>query len=167
MSKDDNQELKKFLSSFPQNLQDLALQLRSMVWGWYPEANELIYDNSNVLAFGWSITDRLSYTFCTMSLYSSYMHFGFYDGKGIPDPKKLLLGKGNQYRYIIVHDFKSFPRAYIKKLVNEAYLNASVKLALDLEKTSKTRKDNKNNNHPEGMTIVKSSSPKKRRPDKA
>ncbi|MEO5581927.1 MAG: hypothetical protein ABIR66_04500 [Saprospiraceae bacterium] len=167
MSKEESQELKEFLGHFPKNLQDLALQLRSMVWAWYPDTNELIYDNYNALAFGWSITDKLSHTFCTMALYSSYLHFGFYDGKGILDPEKLLLGKGNQYRYIIVHDFKSFPATYIKKLVNEAYLTASVKLALDLEKSSKGRKYMKNNNHPKGMTIVKSRSPKKRRPDKA
>jgi hypothetical protein len=30
------------------------------------------------------------------------VHFGFYWGNEISDPEKILLGKGNQYRYILV-----------------------------------------------------------------
>jgi ABC-type transporter MlaC component len=59
------------------------------------------------------------------------------------------LGQGNQYRYILVTDKKKFPRAYIKKLVNEAYANSLAKV-----------KDKKQIIC--GQTIVKSISDKKR-----
>lgn len=144
-------------------LQALALQLRSMVWDWYPKANELIYDNYNALAWGWSITDSLPYTFCTMAVYRDYMHVGFYDGRGLHDPKKILLGDGNQYRYIKVHDLISFPKTYVKSLVRQSYLLAKTKLVMNSEKTSMKDKGNKINLYPQGMTIVKSVSSKKRR----
>jgi hypothetical protein len=49
------------------------------------------------------------------------IHCGFYWGSRIADPEKKLLGGGNQYRYILLKDKKEFPKAYIKKLMEEAY----------------------------------------------
>ena len=165
MSKADDKYLIQFLKPFSKPLQDLVMQLRSIVWDWYPHANELIYDNYNALAFGWSVSDRLPFTFCTMAVFSTYMHFGFYDGKTLTDPKKILLGKGNQYRYIVIKDINSFPKAYMRKLLKESYSQASFKLFLADEKTSIKLKGKKLPSHPKGMTIVKSISPKKRRPE--
>jgi len=82
---------------------------------------------------------------------SKYVHFGFYWGTQIADPEKMLLGKGNQYRYIIVKDKNDFPKAYIKKLLKEAYANSLAKV----KDKSELRK---------GETIVKSISPVKKRP---
>jgi hypothetical protein len=51
-----------------------------------------------------------------------------YWGSEIADPNKMLLGKGKQYRYILVNK-KDFPKAYIKKkLLKEAYANSLAKV---------------------------------------
>ncbi|HLZ17705.1 MAG TPA: hypothetical protein VKQ08_11720, partial [Cyclobacteriaceae bacterium] len=115
---------------FPDAIRDTALWLRKFVWDLYPQANELIYDNYNALAFGWSPTDKVGHTFCNVAVgrTSHNIHFGFYWGSQISDPKKILLGKGNQYRYILVNDKKEFPKAYIKALVEEAYANSRAKV---------------------------------------
>lgn len=165
MSNSDVADLMRCLSPYPQHLQALTMELRSMVWKWYPKANELVYDNYNVLAFGWSITDRLSFTFCTMAVYSEYVHFGFYDGRSIKDPKRMLIGKGKQYRYILVKNLDTFPKVYMRTLVNESYKVASLKLFL-AEERIKENKNKKITGHPQGMTIFKSISPKKTRPTK-
>src|SRR4030095_4333178 len=104
MSKDQTGDLLKFLAPFPDDIKKLALWLRSFVWDLYPNANELIYDNYNALAFGWSLTDKLGDTFCSIAVgrSSNNVHFGFYWGSKISDPEKRLLGKGNQYRYLLV-----------------------------------------------------------------
>jgi hypothetical protein len=60
-----------------------------------------------------------------------------------------LLGKGNQYRYILVADIGKFPKTYMKKLLKEAYANSLMKV--------KDRKELK-----EGLTITKSVSTAKR-----
>lgn len=130
MSKDQTKDLLKFLSPFDDELTGLVLWLREFVWDLYPKANELIYDNYNALAFGWSPTDRLGHTFCSIAVgrTSKNVHFGFYWGNEISDPEKLLLGKGNQYRYILVTNKTDFPQTYIKKLLKEAYANSLAKV---------------------------------------
>src|SRR5882672_3380052 len=130
MSKEQKKDLLKFLKPFPESVQDRALWLRDFVWDLYPKANELIYDNYNALAVGWSPTDRVGHTFCSIAVgRTSYnVHFGFYWGSEIADPDKILIGGGNQYRYILVKNTKEFPKAYIKKLVKEAYTNSLAKV---------------------------------------
>jgi hypothetical protein len=151
MSKEDVNKLLPFLKSFSNEAQKLTLWLRDFVWENYPVTNELIYDNYNALAFGWSVTEKLGHTFCSIALgrTSKNIHFGFYWGSQISDPKDVLLGNGNQYRYILVENEKTFPKAYIKKLMKEAYANSLAKV--------KNQMDIKG-----GLTIVKSISPAKR-----
>jgi hypothetical protein len=151
MSKEQTSDLIRFLEPFPANIREVALWLREFVWDLYPNCNELIYDNYNALAFGWSPTDRLGHTFCSVAVMSKYVHFGFYWGSEISDPEKKLLGKGNQYRYVKVENKNDFPKTYIRKLLKEAYANSLAKV-----------KD-ENQIH-KGETIVKSISPVKKRP---
>lgn len=151
MSKDQTKELLKFLSPFGDEITELALWLREFVWDLYPNTNELIYDNYNALAIGWSPTDRVGHIFCSIAIgrTSKNVHFGFYWGSQIPDPLKKLIGKGNQYRYILVKNKKDFPKTYIKKLVKDAYINSLAKVK-DPKQIMK------------GATITKSISPVKR-----
>ncbi|HVX26817.1 MAG TPA: hypothetical protein VHB70_10775 [Parafilimonas sp.] len=151
MSKEHVSELLKFLKPFPEEVQQKALWLREFVWDLYPTANEIIYDNYNAVAFGWSLTDRVGHTFCSVAVgRTSYnVHFGFYWGSEISDPEKKLLGEGNQYRYFLVTDINKFPKTYIKKLIKEAYANSLAKV--------KDKKQLRN-----GETIVKSISAAKR-----
>jgi hypothetical protein len=155
MAKEDVLDLLKFLDPFPSDKQQIALQLREMVWNIYPTANELIYDNYNALAFGWSPTDRQGHIFCSVALYrgGNKMHFGFYWGSELADPDNKLIGEGKQYRYYPVRDLESFPMEYIKGLVKEAYANSLAKV-----------KDQKQ--VVEGKTIVKMSLAKKRKVQK-
>ena len=126
MSKDQTRDLFIFLQPFDEKIRELVLWLREFVWDLYPNTNELIYDNYNALAFGWSPTEKVGHTFCSIAVgrTSKNIHFGFYWGSEISDPEKKLMGEGNQYRYLLVKDQKSFPRAYMKKLIKEAYLNS-------------------------------------------
>jgi hypothetical protein len=151
MSKDQTKDLLTFLKPFSKEITERALWLREFIWDLYPETNELIYDNYNALAVGWSPTDRVGHTFCSIAVgrTSNNVHFGFYWGSEISDPDEVLLGEGNQYRYILVPDKNKFPKAYIKKLVKEAYTNSLAKV--------KDKKQLMN-----GQTIVKSISTKKR-----
>jgi hypothetical protein len=152
MPVEETKDLETFLSSYPQETRAIVFWLRELVWTWYPTTNELIYDAYSSVAFGWSLTEKLGHTFCSIAAYraGTNVHFGFYWGSDIADPEKQLLGKGNQYRYIQVKNKKDFPKAYIKKLTKEAYANSLAKV-----------KDPKQLR--EGLTIVKSISPNKRK----
>jgi hypothetical protein len=151
MSKEQTKDLLKFFKTFGDDITRLVMSLRDFAWDLCPKANELIYDNYNAVAFGWSPTDKVGHTICSIAVgrSSKNVHFGFYWGSEISDPKKILLGQGNQYRYILVTDIKTFPKAYIKKLIKEAYANSLAKVKDPKQIVS-------------GLTIVKSVSAKKR-----
>ena len=68
MSKEQTDDLIKFLKPFPADIQKTALWLREFVWDLYPKTNELIYDNYNAVAFGWSPTDKVGHTFAMSQL---------------------------------------------------------------------------------------------------
>ena len=151
MPKENTTDLKEFLAPFSAEVQELALWLREFVWDLYPNANELIYDNYNALAIGWSPTEKVTHTFCSIAVFAKYVHFGFYWGNEIADPEKKLLGKGSQYRYIVVNNKNDLPKTYIKKLLREAWVNSLAKVK-DPKQIIK------------GATITKSVSPSKKRP---
>ncbi|KIA91638.1 hypothetical protein OC25_19915 [Pedobacter kyungheensis] len=151
MSKEQTKDLLIFLKPFGEEITSLVMWLRDFVWQLYPQTNELIYDNYNALAFGWSPTDKVGHTFCSIAVgrTSKNVHFGFYWGSELTDTNNILLGKGNQYRYILVTGKENFPQTFIQDLMKEAYLNAEAKV-----KDKKLIK--------RGLTIVKSISDKKR-----
>jgi hypothetical protein len=130
MAKEDSKELLKFLKAFPKETQTTTMWLRDFVWTLYPKCNELIYDNYNALAFGWSPTDRVGHTFCNIAVgrTQAQVYFGFYWGSEIADPEKKLIGNGKQYRYLRVDDLESFPKTYIKKLLKDAFTNSMMKV---------------------------------------
>jgi hypothetical protein len=151
MSKENITDLKKFLKPFEKEINEIVFGLREFVWDAYPDSNELIYDNYNALAVGWSPTDRVGHTFCSIAVgrTSKNIHFGFYWGSEISDPEHKLIGQGNQYRYLQVKSLSEFPKTYIKKLLKEAYANSMAKVK-DKKQLMK------------GNTILKSISKKKR-----
>lgn len=155
MSKEQTTDLQKFLTPFSDDIQEIVWWLREFVWDLYPHCNELIYDNYNAVAFGWSLSDKLGDTFCSIAVgrTSKNIHLGFFWGSKISDPDKILLGKGNQYRYILVKNKKEFPKTYIKKLLKEAY-DYSFNKMKDKNQVIK------------GATITKSISPVKRKSGK-
>ena len=151
MGKENRKSLLKFLKPFDKEINEIVFWLREFIWELYPDSNELIYDNYNALAVGWSPTDRVGHTFCSIAVgrTSKNIHFGFYWGSEIQDPEKKLIGQGNQYRYLLVKSISEFPKTYIKKLLKEAYANSMAKV-----------KDKKQ--LMQGNTITKSISAKKR-----
>jgi hypothetical protein len=151
VSKEETKDLLLFLHLFGEEITQKVLWLREFVWNMYPQANELIYDNYNAFAFGWSPTDKVGHTFCSIAVgrSSKNIHFGFYWGNQLTDSDEILQGKGNQYRYILVNDISEFPEKNISDLTKEAY---AISLAMV--------KDQKQIMH--GKTIVRSISEKKR-----
>jgi hypothetical protein len=151
MGKEEKKDLLRFLKPFPKEVQERALWLRDFIWDRYPGCNELIYDNYNALAFGWSPTEKVGHTFCSVAVGRTSMnvHLGFYWGSEIADPQKMLKGEGNQYRYFLFESLENFPRSYMEKLIREAHVNSLSKV-----------KDKKQIIH--GKTIMKSISDKKR-----
>lgn len=151
MAKEDITDLAKFLQPFPENVKETAWWLRTFLWHLFPSCNELIYDNYNAVAVGFGPTEKVGDVFCSFAVYSKHVNFGFNRGSEISDPDKILKGSGSLYRHVTVMDKNDFPKAYMKKLLKEAFANAMARLKQDAVLTK-------------GKTITKSISPNKRRP---
>jgi len=151
MAKEDLNELVKFMLPYPDSVKAPALWLRAFVWDLYPETNELIYDNFNTLAIGWSPTDKAGDAFCSIALFTGHLNFGFNRGSEIPDRDQLLIGDGSLYRYLRVRDRDAFPETYVRELLAMAYENS-------LSRMKPVKKP------VNGQTIVKMSLAHKRRP---
>jgi hypothetical protein len=152
MPKGSTKDLLKFFKPLSPEVQKKALWLRAFVWDLYPESNELIYDNYNAVAFGWSPTDKARDVFCSIAV-NTGVRFGLNWGSKLSDPKGILEGEGSRYRSIKVMDVDDFPKSDIKKILREAYQYSLTRVKK--RKETPTLK---------GATIVKSISPVKRRP---
>ena len=71
---------------------------------YFPTANELVYDNYNALAIGYSSTERVSDVVLSLAVFAKGVNLYFYYGKALDDPDKLLQGNGNQGRFIRLDD---------------------------------------------------------------
>jgi hypothetical protein len=71
---------------------------------YFSTANELVYDNYNALAIGYSSTERVSDVVLSLAVFAKGVNLYFYYGKALDDPDKLLQGNGNQGRFIRLDD---------------------------------------------------------------
>ena len=76
MAREPLNDLLKFLKPFDKKVQTTALLLREFVLDILPDSNELIYDNYNALAIGYSLTDKQKEMFCHIAVYSKYANIG-------------------------------------------------------------------------------------------
>lgn len=65
-----------------------------------PHSFEMVYDNYNALVFGFGPTDKPSDLVLSLALYPKWVTLFFAQGKGLPDPQKLLEGSGARFRSI-------------------------------------------------------------------
>ncbi len=112
MPKEEITDLRNALSAFPPAVQEKVLWLRDFIWDQYPQCNELIYDNYNAVAFGWSPTEKLGHTFCSVAVYrvGYNVHLGFYWGAEIPDPKKTAIRQRQPVQVPVDRKTGRFPK---------------------------------------------------------
>jgi hypothetical protein len=94
------QQLKSFIAKFEPRHQSLIRSVRRELRKRFPTAYELAYDNYNFFVIGYGPTDRPSDCIISMAAGANGVGLCFIRGVGLPDPDKLLLGSGNQTRFI-------------------------------------------------------------------
>lgn len=85
-----------------------------------PDASELIYDAYNAVTTAYSFTDRLGDAFCHVAAYRDYVNLGFNRGAGLPDPERLLVGKGARIRHVRVSAAADLARPAVRSLLRAA-----------------------------------------------
>jgi hypothetical protein len=99
-SVDAEQQLKSFIAKFEPRHQTLIRAVRKALRKRFPTGYELAYDNYNFFVLGYGSTERPSDCIVSVAAGANGVGLCFIHGASLPDPHKLLLGSGNQTRFI-------------------------------------------------------------------
>jgi hypothetical protein len=125
-SESPEEQLTSFLAKYTPQIAALAEAVLEKMRKRYPAALELVYDNYNALAIGFGPTERASEAIFSIALFPKWVSLFFLQAKGLPDPQKRLLGKGNVARHIRLDSAATLDEAAVRDLMNEAAARASV-----------------------------------------
>jgi len=121
-------QLKAFIAKFGAKDQRLIRAVRSAVRKRFPTANELVYDNYNFFVIGYSPTERPSDAIVSIAARANGVGLCFFHGASLPDPKKLLLGSGNQTRFIRLESAATLAHPDVETLVAAAIARSKAPL---------------------------------------
>lgn len=93
-------QLRNFIGKFDPVHQKLIRAVRKELRKRFPGAYELVYDNYNFFVIGYSTSEKSSDAVISLTANSSGVGLCFIRGARLPDPDKILLGSGNQTRFI-------------------------------------------------------------------
>jgi hypothetical protein len=91
-------------------------------------AIELVYDNYNALAIGFSPDEHASRVICSIAVYPRWVRLFFLQGARLPDPQKRLLGDGAQVRHVLLESPKTLDDPDIRALIADAKKRAPLPL---------------------------------------
>jgi hypothetical protein len=119
-------QLDRFLDAFSPEVARLAREALKTLRKRLPHSKELVYDNYNALAIGFSPSERSSEGIFSIALYPEHINFFFLQGAKLPDPKGLLQGAGSVVRHIAKIDEKTLDRPDVKAMMATAMKMAKV-----------------------------------------
>jgi hypothetical protein len=93
-------QLARFVARFDPAVARVAQEARAILRRQLPAAFELVYDNYNALAIGFSPTEKTPDAIVSVTLYPRWVSLFFLYGATLPDPLHLLQGSGKQVRSI-------------------------------------------------------------------
>jgi len=123
-SADAERQLKSFIAKFEPKHQTLIRAVRKAFRKRFPTAYELAYDNYNFFVLGYCSTERPSDCIVSMAAGANGVGLCFIHGASLPDPHKLLLGSGNQTRFIRLPSVHVLARPEVEALVAAAIARA-------------------------------------------
>jgi hypothetical protein len=121
-------QLKGFIEKFEPKHQTLIRAVRRALRKRFPTAYELAYDNYNFFVIGYGRTERPSDCIVSMAAGASGVGLCFLHGARLPDPNKILLGSGNQTRFIRIESVDVLARPEVEALVAAAVALAKTPL---------------------------------------
>jgi hypothetical protein len=93
-----------------------------------PTAIEQVYDNYNFLAIGFCSTERTSDCIVSLAVSPRGVALSFYYGATLPDPDRVLLGSGNQNRFVRLASAAVLSTPPVEALIAAAVAQAAVPL---------------------------------------
>ena len=139
-------QLHTFIGRFDPAIGKLVREARGKLRRRLPTAIELVYDNYNALAIGFASSERMSDVIVSLAVYARGVNLYFMYGAALADPHHLLLGGGNQGRFVRLESAATLDRREIDELLAAAIEEGET----PLQRSGR------------GHLVIKSGSPKRR-----
>lgn len=147
---DAKAQLDGFLDKYDPAIAALGRKALALMRRRLPGAIELIYDNYNALAVGFSHDGKVRSLPFSIALYPRWITLFFMHGAALPDPRGLLAGKGSTVRSIRIENAKALAATFADKDVDNLFTAGLLHAGWKLDPKAK------------GRMIIKSISPKQR-----
>jgi hypothetical protein len=121
-------QLAGFINKFDPKHRSLIRSVRKELRKRFPTANELAYDNYNFFVIGYGPTERPSDCIVSIAAAASGVGLCFIHGASLPDPDRILLGEGNQTRFIRLESASRLNRSEVKALLVAAVAQSKTPL---------------------------------------
>jgi len=122
------QQLDSFLAKYTPALASDARRALAKMRKLTPGALELVYDNYNGLVVGFSPNEKPSVAILSLLMLPDHVTLCFLQGKGLPDPQKLLKGSGNVVRHLRLESPATLDEPAVLALIQAAKTRAKVPL---------------------------------------
>ncbi|MFT3891379.1 MAG: DUF1801 domain-containing protein [Anaerolineales bacterium] len=112
-------EIQIFLQRVPTHLQDIVLELRSIIISVSPDAVEVIRWGG-ISYFHEGRGGIVSAGICQIGIHDTYVRLDFIHGIHLSDPKQLLEGAQKSKRFIKLKSYDDAPWDDLKQLIEES-----------------------------------------------
>jgi len=117
-------QLNGFLAKFTPEIEKQARACLKKMRARLPGAFELVYDNYNALAIGFSPSEKPLEGIFSIVLYPRWVSLFFLQGAKLADPQKILKGNGSVVRHIVLTAATDLDRPEIRDLMDRARMDA-------------------------------------------
>jgi hypothetical protein len=121
-------QLASFIAKYDPAIAKLVRAARARLRKRLPTAIELVYDNYQFLAIGFGSSERASDCLVSLAVSPKGVALSFYYGATLPDPTGILLGSGNQNRYIRLDGAATLATPAVESLIRAAITQAKTPL---------------------------------------
>jgi Domain of unknown function (DU1801) len=121
-------QLARFVAKYDPAVGRLVRATRAAMRRRFPTAWELVYDNYQFLAIGYSATDRASDCIASLAISPKGVALSFYYGSTLPDPRGILQGSGKQNRFVRLSSAATLAEPTVAALLRAATAQARTPL---------------------------------------
>ena len=100
-------------------IQALAHAARTLLADVMPGITEMPWARQKIAGYGVG-PKKMSEHFCYLAPFKNHLNFGFMYGAHLPDPEKLMEGKGADLRHVKIRSLADIENPALRQLVEEA-----------------------------------------------
>jgi hypothetical protein len=131
LSPKPEQQLAEFIGKFTPEMGKLIRVARAKMRGFVPQALELVYDNYNFFVIGYGPSEKAGEAIFSLAAQAKGLSLCFLQGAKLPDPHKLLRGRGNVVRNIRLESADTLDDPKVRGLMAIALTRAKSPMRAD------------------------------------